>query len=312
MQSNRSMEIDQPSPRTIRLILHPKASDDELVAEAVESLLQTGHKIEICLTKEPGEASFFASEAVASGRFDTIVAGGGDGTINEVLNGMFVAGTEPNCALGIVPLGTANDFAASFGIPLDDPQAALELIMTSTPVPIDVGRMNGRLFLNMVSGGYGAEVTAGTSEDMKKLLGKFAYVLTGIVSVTSLAAKPTRFRGPDFLWEGNVLGLAVGNGRLAGGGFKVTPDAKLNDRMLDVLIIPEIAWSEFFELIRDLMHEPTPSEREATLYRQLPWMEVEAPNGLQVNLDGEPMAAEHFRFDLLEAQLLCHLPPEVV
>jgi diacylglycerol kinase family enzyme len=98
---------------------------------------------------------------------DVLVAGGGDGTINEIVNGILEADTSPRMALAVLPLGTANDFSRGCGIPLE-PYDALKLATEGEPVKIDVPSANGVYFANVASGGFGAEVTVGTNPQLKK------------------------------------------------------------------------------------------------------------------------------------------------
>ena len=105
--------------------------------------------------------------------------------------------------------------------------------------------------------------------------------------------------GPDWGWEGNLLALAVGNGRRAGGGFEMTWQARLDDGLLDVMLIPDVGWDTLVGLLQDLLIADQPHRLEHCLYRQVPWLEVQAPEGLQINLDGEPIRHTNFRFDLL-------------
>lgn len=290
------------APRSLWLILNPRAAADEVVREEVAFLRQVGHTVQVRVTWEAGQAAEFARDGDERGA-DVVVVAGGDGTINEVVNGLFAGGRTPTCVLGILPAGTANDFARANGLPVDDPAEALRLVATAEPVPLDVGRLNGRLFLNVASGGFAAEVTTSTPAEMKDVLGGFAYFLTGVANVASVTARPAHVRGPDFVWDGNLLGLAVGNGAQAGGGFRVTPHARLNDGLLDVLLIPEVGWQALFPFIQDMLTLEDPDDPEHAIYRQLAWLEVEAPEGLQINLDGEPMRDTFFRFDLAETRL---------
>ena len=99
-----------------------------------------------------------------AGKVDLVIAAGGDGTLNEVLNGLMNLSEVTRPTLGIVPLGTANDFATGCGIPRD-PEKALALCMKGKQVPVDVGKANGHWFINAASCGFGAEITATTSPD---------------------------------------------------------------------------------------------------------------------------------------------------
>ncbi len=163
--------------------------------------------------------STLPAEAAQAG-IDTIVAAGGDGTLHEVVNGMVAAATPTASALGVLPLGTANDFATACGIPAGDPLNALMLIAEGTPTPIDVGRLGDRVFINVASGGFGTQVTVGTPSEIKRVLGAAAYFLTGLRYVTDLQAQHAQVVAPEFSWEGAFYALAVGNGRRAGGGFR--------------------------------------------------------------------------------------------
>ena len=114
-----------------------------------------GHGVEVRVTWEPGDATRLTAEAVAQaaqGNIDCIVAGGGDGTINEVFAAAYAAGLPAECALGILPLGTANDFAHSAGVPIKDLTAALRVAASAPRRWIDVGLVNGRFFVNLALG----------------------------------------------------------------------------------------------------------------------------------------------------------------
>lgn len=295
------------SPRSLGLILGGEAACDELLRAAVAALREAGHRVLARVIWEPGDATRWAAELAGEG-VDVVVAAGGDGTLNETVNGLLLGRDKAPCALGVLPYGTANDFAAACGVPLDDPVAALRLAATVAPVPIDVGRAGERLFVNVASAGYAAQVTTDTAPGAKHILGGFAYLLTGIAGMSTEVARPIRLRAPDFRWEGEVFGVLVGNGRRAGGGFCVAPNALLDDGLLDVTIIPAAAWTEFAALANELRQLEDHPPLRYVLCRQCPWLEIEAPDGLQVNADGEPLRATHFRFETLRQVLPCCLP----
>ncbi len=123
------------------------------------------------MTWEVCDAARYAGEAVRDG-IDVVTAGGGDGTVNEVVNGILLVDESPSIAMGIVPYGTANDFATSCGILTGNPLAALTLLTDREPTKIDVGKVNDHFFINVTTGGFGAEVTAATPTEMKKVLGR--------------------------------------------------------------------------------------------------------------------------------------------
>jgi len=294
--------------KTVRIIVHGKAAGRPEIRRAVEMLRGRGHSVEVLVTWEGGDAALFAMEA-ATRRIDTVVAGGGDGTINEVASGLLGAarglGTCPS--LGILPLGTANDFARSAGIPLE-PKEALELVTTSAATPVDVGRAGDRVFVNVATGGFGTQVTAQTPEPMKKLLGGLAYLVTGLTRFSSIQPLVAAFRGPGFQWEGPVLVMAVGNGRQAGGGNVVCPGAVIDDGQLEVRILPDVPREELPAVLQRLVTGGFAALETIIVGTRLPWVEVEAPQPLQINLDGEPISGTSFRFDVLPGALRIHLP----
>ena len=170
----------------VQLIVHGKAAGRPELREAVAAVREKGHRITVRPTWEAGDATRFAQRAVLDAA-DVVVAGGGDGTINEVAFGLVTASAGPSGApsLGVVPLGTANDFARSAGIPLDL-LAALDLTVSRPATPVDLGRIGDRVFLNVATGGFGTQVTRETPEKMKKTLGGAAYLVTGVVNIADL------------------------------------------------------------------------------------------------------------------------------
>ena len=147
------------------LILHGKQAMNDEVREAVRGMRERGWTLDVRVTWEAGDSQRFVDEAVAAG-YTHVVAGGGDGTLRDVAEAVGLAATDASLAL--LPLGTANDFAKAAGIPLE-PAAALALLEQPAK-PIDLGQVGEQLFLNMATGGFGSQVTANTSEDLKKVL----------------------------------------------------------------------------------------------------------------------------------------------
>ena len=186
---------------TIRIVLHGKAAGDARVRNAVHALRKDGYGVEVRVTWEPGDAARLTAEAVADagvGKVNCIVAGGGDGTINEVFAAAYAAGLPEGCSLGVLPLGTANDFAHAAGVPVKDLTAALQLAACGLLQRIDVGLLNGKPFINLVSGGFGSRVTVETDPDLKQRLGGLAYVLTGISRFAELSANHGSFRAVSY------------------------------------------------------------------------------------------------------------------
>src|SRR5690606_11830079 len=161
---------------------------------AVAAARRTGHVVLPRVTWEAGDAERFAREGAALG-VDAVVAVGGDGTLNDVLNGIATVSRPSRPALGVLPLGTANDFAAQTGVP-DDPEQALSLVLNRKARWLDTGALNGRRFLNVSTAGLGAETTAETSAEAKDVLGRLAYAITGVRKFVELEPRRARFIAP--------------------------------------------------------------------------------------------------------------------
>jgi lipid kinase YegS len=283
------------------LVLHGKAASRDDLRQAVRAARDDGFRIDVRVTWEPGDAARFAEEGTRAGH-ELVLAGGGDGTVNEVVAGMMrgAADAAASPSLGVIPLGTANDLAHACEIPLD-PRAALRLALSRPSTIVDVGQANGRPFINVATGGFGTQVTVATPPELKRVLGGAAYFLTGLTHFTSIQPEHGRFTGPDFAWEGAFLVLAVGNGRQAGGGRMLCPEAMLDDGLVDVRLLPLVPKEDVPDALRALLHEGLAGLR--VVGARLPWLEIETEERLQINLDGEPMEGTRFRFEALPRRL---------
>ncbi|HKS12407.1 MAG TPA: lipid kinase YegS [Pseudomonas sp.] len=283
--------------RKAMLILHGKQALNEDVRAAVGTVRELGWALDVRVTWEGGDAQRLVGEALVAG-YTHIVAGGGDGTLRDVAEAMGLAGTS--ASLVLLPLGTANDFAKAAGVPLE-PLAAL-LLLDTPARPVDLGRVGDQLFLNMATGGFGTQVTANTSEDLKKVLGGAAYLFTGLSRFSELQAASVELHGPDFQWQGDLLALGIGNGRQAGGGHVLCPEARVDDGLLDISILP--APQEVVGALRDLL-----AGDGLFVRARLPWVEIRSAKGLDINLDGEPLQGDSLRFEAVPGGLRLHLPP---
>ena len=298
-----------------RLILNGKSAGDEAVRDAVQALRDDGVRVDVRVTWETGDAERCVVEAIADG-VDTIIAGGGDGTLSEVATALAHRDEETAAlpALGLLPLGTANDFASAANIPVD-PQAALRLLRAAPALPIDLLRLRANdethWAANLASGGFGTQVTTETHEGLKKLLGGLAYVLTGLSKLGRIEPLQARLHGPGFAWEGEFIALGIGNGRQAGGGQALCPDALVDDGLLDLTVIPELS-GELLATVGTLVKEGQRAALERSAVRaRLPWVELESGDGaMTLNLDGEPVDAIRFRIDCVPGRVRMHLPAD--
>jgi diacylglycerol kinase (ATP) len=290
----------------VGLIMRSREGSAELAVlrEWVSVLRGQGHEVWPRLTFEAGDAVRQAVELAGAGA-ELVVAAGGDGTVNEVVNGVLSARWAGR--LGVVPLGTGNDFAAGLGLPVD-PEPALRVALGGEPRAVDVGRVNGRWFVNVSTGGFGVEASGEASEEVKRVLGPLAYVMTGVRAFTDLEPSRARFRVPEGVaYDGDLLLFAVGNGRRTGGGNHVTPRARPDDGELDVVIVPAMSRLDFLALLPDL-RSGDHLDHEAVRYFRTDRLVVECAAGLSVNADGEPVPGDRFEYDVAPRRLTVMAP----
>lgn len=176
----------------------------------------------------------YARGAVERGA-DRLIAVGGDGTVNAVA----AVAVEQDVALGVVPRGTANDFAFSLGLLDLAPEAQVEIALSAPPRPTDVLRVGERVCVNALSVGEGARITHETPGPLKELLGALGYAVAGVRDLGRVEAFGAELEGETTSWSGESFMIVIGNGRRAG-GVRLHPHAELDDGLLDVVVFPNL------------------------------------------------------------------------
>jgi diacylglycerol kinase (ATP) len=297
-----------PRKKHIVLVVHGARAERPDLRHMVSWVRDRGHLVELCVTWDPGDAAAFAAAAADRG-VDVVVAVGGDGTLNEVVNGLDGRDTP----LGIVPLGTANDFARQIGVP-EDADHAMDVVLLRDPLRMDTASLNGRRFVNVSSGGVGAEATAETPTQAKAALGALAYAITGVRKIAGFAPYNGRFRGDDFELEGEFLLFGVGNGRATGAGTLLTPHASVTDGLLDVCVVEAMPRKDFARLLLRFKRGQQIGQ-PGVHYTRLRTLVVEADAPLSVNVDGEHATLTRMEYRARPADLwvhAAHLPGEEI
>jgi YegS/Rv2252/BmrU family lipid kinase len=263
------------------------------------------------LTTGPNTAQSLAAEAVREG-FDTVVAAGGDGTLNEVLNGI---GDEPGgfdrARLGVLPLGTVNVFAKELGLPtrLD---AAWEAVRRGNETLIDLPRVEYaargatqcRYFVQLAGAGLDARAIELVHWRLKKKIGPLAYVVAGLHALRHAPSKITIASGANSATGELVL---IGNGRLYGGPFVLFPRADLRDGQLEVCVFPRTNWFTLAWCIPRLLTLRTLPPKAAHCFQaQSPTLTSSAPTPLEV--DGELIGHLPATFSLQRQKLRVIVP----
>jgi YegS/Rv2252/BmrU family lipid kinase len=260
------------------VILNPAARSDK-ASRLRERIATLSGGAPMRLTSEAGDARRIAAEAVREG-FEVVIAAGGDGTLNEVVNG--IGGSSVR--LGILPVGTMNVFATELGIPQGNLERAWNVIEHGKVVEVDLPQANDTHFIQLAGVGLDAEVVRKTTADSKRALGPLSYLLT-LVQVA--AHKPSRVMleaEGGRISEGSFA--LIGNGRLYGGPFPVFQRANLFDGLLDVLVFQNQShWDvvRYFQAIAFGTHPQLPDVE----YFQTSTLRVTSSGDVPVELDGE-------------------------
>ena len=297
-------------PRTTRkelmLVIHGQRADSDALRHLVSWVRDKGHSVDPRVTWETGDGIRFARDGATRG-VDAVVAVGGDGTINEVVNGL----DGSDVPLGIIPMGTANDFARQAGIP-DDPDHAMDVVLRRAPRTIDTAELNGRRFLNVSSGGVAAETTAETPAEAKEQLGPLAYAITGVRKLAELQPRRAHVTGPGIDLQAEFLLFAVGNARKTGGGACITPRALVTDGLLDLCLIEAMPRAEFAKLLLRIK-KGEHLDGDHVRYLQIPSVTIAADGPVTVNVDGESSEATTLSYRVRPKDLrihVAHLPEE--
>lgn len=290
----------------IALVVHGARADRPDVRHLVNWVREKGHLVECLTTFEAGQAAALTSDAARRG-VDVVAAAGGDGTVNEVVNGL----DGYDVPLGIIPVGTANDFARQVGIPADADHA-MDVILQRKPRRFDTAALNGRRFLNVSTGGVGAEATAETPPEVKESLGPLAYAISGMRKFADFRPSTARFSGDGFDYEGEFLMFAVGLTRSTGGGTMVTPMASATDGLLDLCIVEGMSRKDFARTVLRVKKGEHLGE-DGVHYAQVKHVTIESRDPVAVNVDGEMSNARRMSYRARPRDLwvhVAHLPGE--
>lgn len=229
-----------------RVIYNPTSGREIIkknLADVLSILEQAGYVTSAhATTAEPDDAKHAAEEAVRD-RFDLVVAAGGDGTINEVING--IAEKEYRPKVGIIPTGTTNDFARALHVPRDVIKAT-KIIAAGQSVAMDIGKANETYFINIGGGGRLTELTYDVPSRLKTMLGQLAYYLKGIEMLPSLKATKVKVEYDQGVFEGEVMFFLLGLTNSIGGFEKIAPDAKLDDGKFSLIIVKKSKFSGIY------------------------------------------------------------------
>ena len=284
----------------LTFIVNPAAGSGyalKMEARVKAELEKRGICAEFLRTDAPGHATELAREVAGQAGCTGVIAVGGDGTCYEVACGLMGTSTP----LGIIPAGTGNDFIKTVGIP-KKPMQALELILSGKPRPVDVGRVNDRLFLNVSGTGFDVTVLDYTLEAKKYVKGILPYLYGLIRGIAHYKPVHMRFTADGETQERDVLICSVANGRFFGGGIPICPDAAPDDGFFDLVVVEnKPRWVIPFYLPGLLMGRVL--KFGITTHRRVTSVRMES-KGMRLNMDGEVFPMDAADFSILKGELL--------
>lgn len=255
----------------------------------------------VTTTGRRGEAEALARHAVGKG-FEKIVAAGGDGTINEVVNGL--AGSS--AMLGLLPIGTVNVFATELGLPVHDLETCWDIIRGDHTRIVDLPSANGKHFVQLAGVGLDAQVVKETSLTFKRSFGPLSY----LISAAQIAAR----RPPRLFIEAENAPIhessfvLIGNGRHYGGPFPFFKHAVLDDGLLDIIAFKQLGYLEIIKYLQDVFFSSDIRLPEVE-YFQTPRLRITSDQEVPVELDGELVGSCPVEFETLEKRLRVLAPP---
>ena len=289
-----------PARKHIAMVVHGSRADRADFRHLCTWVRSRGHHLTVHFTFDRGDAEHLARAAAVAGA-DVVCAAGGDGTLNEVVNGLDGYDTP----LGVIPLGTANDFARQAGIPVDV-NHAMDVILRRKPVRIDTASLNGRRFLNVSTGGIGAEATAETPSQFKETMGGLAYAITGLRKLADYTPTHGVFRSGGFVLEKEFLLFAIGSARSSGGGTMVTPHASMTDGLLDLCIVEKMSRRDFARTVLRLRRGEHVGDA-GVHYVRVPDLTIQGTKPISVNVDGEVSGATRLDYRARPRDLNVHV-----
>ncbi|MCB2199347.1 diacylglycerol kinase family lipid kinase [bacterium] len=232
------------------------------------------------------------SRDAVKGGYDAVVAFGGDGTLADVIEGTL----GEKIKIGLIPSGRGNDFARNTGIPLDL-EKAVEMLGSETTKRIDVATMNGSPYVNVGGVGFDAEVVNTLNRTPCKFTGTICYILAVLRTLLTFKAIPLSIDVDDKHFEGRYMMVAAGNGLSYGGGMKITPNAVMDDGLLDVVLVDKVSRLTLLRLFPSVYSGEHIHKKPVTMLRGKK-ITIHSDNVANIAIDGEPRGSVPAEFEV--------------
>jgi YegS/Rv2252/BmrU family lipid kinase len=269
--------------KKVRFIYHPYSGENSIISE-LDSVIRLHQEVNLTIVPYRIQKGRSLSEAldIVDNTYEYVLVAGGDGTVDSVVNAMKERNID--IPIGILPVGTANDFGKFISMP-SDIQEACKQILDSKPVPVDVGKINNKYFVNVASTGLFTDVSQKTDVNLKNTIGKLAYYLKGLEELPNFRNLKIKLSSRECMYNGNMYLMLVFNGKTAG-NFNLATQAEVVDGKLDVIIFKAVPIIELIPLfIKVLKGEHLDSDK--VVYFKTDDLYIESDEDIVTDIDGE-------------------------
>lgn len=269
--------------KKVRFIYNPYSGENSIISE-LDSVIRMHQEVNLTVVPYRIQMGRSLSEAldIVDDTYEYILVAGGDGTVDSVVNAMKERNID--IPIGILPVGTANDFGKFINMP-SDIQEACKQILDSKPVPVDVGKINDKYFVNVASTGLFTDVSQKTDVNLKNTIGKLAYYLKGLEELPNFRNLKIKLTSKERSYNGDMYLILIFNGKTAG-NFNLATQAEVDDGKLDVIIFKAVAIIELIPLfIKILKGEHLDSDK--VVYFKTDDLYIESDEDIVTDIDGE-------------------------
>lgn len=285
----------------VKIIVNPSSGKEESVSkinELIALMSKDGYRIDLCFTTKAGDAQKFASEDDGE---NYIIVAGGDGTLNEVVNGIYKSKRET--PLAVFQGGTVNDFASALKIPVKV-EEFYQMLKRKHTIKADLGLAGDKVFANVAAGGMFTDIAYQVEDDKKTTFGRFAYYAEGLKEFSKIGTSQKHYFSATFKCdkmeskEDTIL-FIIANSASVGGFKNIVPNAQIHDGYLDVLIIKAMEKTDIPKLLTSFVNS-NHFNHEKVIYLRTKELQIESDSEIIVDVDGEKAGVLPMNFKVLE------------
>lgn len=295
----------------VKLILNPFANvgrAEKQLPHIRQTFEAHGITLDVAVTERPTHATQLAHDAAQTGQYEALIAGGGDGTLNEIVNGLVrAAGDDVTMPLAILPLGTGNDFSDMQGLARDVESVVRRVVSGNRPIQVDIGKIETNDKTYYFDNNCAAAMEAAINQQalrFKQLSGRLRYVAAVGRALMNLQEWQMRLTWDDGELENTLLLLSICNGPRTGSTFLMSPDASITDGLFDVVTVPRVGWGTIARVIPRIVKGTHLTHPDVTHFRTSK-LQISSQPGSPVHADGEMVAdsAENLTITVLSGKL---------